>query len=85
MGFIENPQETIRVQFYRNDVDFYYFIIADGVKFEDTLYEGWGVINESGEVIRKAKRMKKMDDTRGLMKAIAHALVYKVFGKLYLQ
>lgn len=77
--------DSPRAHWFRNDVDFFYFIIADGVKFEDTLYPDWGVINENGFVVRRAKRMSKIEDSKKPMKAIAHALVYKVFGKLYLK
>ena len=68
-----------------NYIDFFYLIVADGVKVEPTLYPSWGVINEGGRVIRKAKNMKKKNyDTRDLLTNIAHVLVYKVHGKLYL-
>lgn len=68
--------------------DFYYFIIADGVNIETFLYPSWGVINEKGLVIRKAKRMTKNDPNsswqKDIVRAIGHALVYRVYGKLYL-
>jgi len=64
-------------------IDFYYLIVADGIKVEDSLYPNWGVINENGIVIRRAKRMKRERDTKQLIENIAHVLVYKVFGKLY--
>lgn len=65
-------------------VDFYYIVVADGVKVEDSLYPMFGVINEKGEVVRKAKRMKRNDrENRDLIVAVAHVLVYKVFGKIY--
>lgn len=65
-------------------VDFYYLIVADGVKVEDTLYPSWGVINERGEIIRRAKKMKREGEAHDLVKNVAHVLVYKCFGKLYL-
>ena|SRR3990167_2840582 len=65
-------------------IDFYYFILADGVKISASEYPLWGVINQNGKVIRKAKRMKREKDTKQLIESIAHVLVYKVFGKLYL-
>lgn len=65
-------------------IDFYYFIVADGVLVEDSLYPTWGVINENGKVIRRAKRMSRDGHTQYLLEKIAHVLVYKVFGKLYL-
>lgn len=68
---------------YPNDIDFFYLIIAEGVKVEPTLYPLWGVINENGIVIRKAKRLKKTKDSLDLITDIAHVLVYKVFGKMY--
>jgi hypothetical protein len=70
--------------------DFYYLIVADGVKVEDDLYPRWGVINEQGMVVRKAKRMNKSLGFRealrkDIVRVIAHSLVYRTFGKLYLQ
>lgn len=67
-------------------VDFYYLIVADGVVVEPALYPEFGVINEQGRVIRKAKRIKKSKDYNiiKLLEAIAHVLVYKAYGKLYL-
>lgn len=65
-------------------VDFYYLIVADDMKVEESLYPGWGVINHKGEVIRRAKKMKREGDAYALTKEIAHVLVYKCFGKLYL-
>lgn len=64
-------------------IDFYYLIVADGVKVEDGLYPKWGVINEQGEVIRRAKRYKHNSSFDRLLNVICHNLVYKVFGKLY--
>ena len=65
-------------------IDFYYLIVADGVRVEPELYPNWGVINESGEVIRRAKRMANTESATYLLEKIAHVLVYKVFGKLYI-
>jgi len=66
-------------------IDFYYLVIADGVKVEDTLYPAFGVIDEHGTILRRAKRMKRSDrDNTETIVSIAHVLVYKVFGKLYL-
>lgn len=83
---VEAMGDNPRAHWFRNDVDFFYFIIADGVKFEDTLYPDWGIINEHGAVIRRAKRQKKFAGigVEKLLRAIAHALVYKVYGRLYL-
>lgn len=69
----------------RNDtgIDFYYFIVADGVKVEKKLYPNWGVINKKGTVIRRAKNLKSERKTDWLIENIAHKLVYKVYGKLY--
>jgi hypothetical protein len=69
--------------------DFYYLIVADGVTVEESLYPRWGVINEQGVVVRKAKRMEKALDFRtvwykDVVRVIAHSLVYRTFGKLYL-
>ncbi len=69
---------------YPNDIDFFYFIVVDDVKVEPSLYPLWGVINENGTVIRKARRLKKTRDSSGLIINVAHVLVYKVFGKMYL-
>ena len=70
---------------YPNDIDYFYFIVADGVGVEPTLYPLWGVMDERGKVLRKAKKMKKINDTSlKLITDIAHVLVYKNFGKLYL-
>lgn len=69
---------------YQNNIDFFYFIVADGVEVEPSLYPLWGVINEYGKVIRKAKRLKKTKDSLDLITNMAHVLVYKVFGKLYI-
>jgi len=65
-------------------IDYYYLIVADGVKVEEDLYPGWGIINEKGEVVRRAKRMKREGDCKRLIIEVAHVLVYKCFGKLYL-
>lgn len=69
---------------YDTGVDFYYVIVADGVVVEPSLYPMWGVLDQRGNVIRKAKRMKRATkDTKSVAEAIAHVLVYKVYGKLY--
>lgn len=71
----------------RPHTDFYYLIVADGVDVEALLYPLWGVMNEHGKIIRRAKRLKpenKEQLHKGLMRELAHVLVYKVFGKLYL-
>jgi hypothetical protein len=70
--------------------DFYYLIVASKVTVEDDLYPRWGVINEQGIVVRKAKRMNKALRFRAawykdVVRLIAHSLVYRTFGKLYLQ
>lgn len=72
-------------------VDFYYLIVADGVKVEDSLYPNWGVLDERGNVIRRAKRYVWKDGdsyikdiTKWHLRNIAHALVYRVYGKMYL-
>jgi len=65
-------------------IDFYYLIVASGVVVEDSLYPQWGVIDENGNVIRKAKRYKHNIDRAKYIQQIAHVLVYKYFGKLYL-
>jgi len=67
-----------------NDIDYFYFIIADGIKIDKDLYPTWGVIDERGKVIRRAKQMKKGRDCFELVNNIGHNLVYKVHGKLYL-
>ena len=70
---------------YDNHIDYYYLIVADGVKVEPELYPEWGVINQKGEVVRKAKRIKRTpnyDPTHYLVN-IAHVLVYKAYGKIY--
>lgn len=64
-------------------VDFYYFILANGVNIKEDEYPMFGVLNENGEIKRRAKRMKRNGDTKRLMQNIAHVLVYKTFGKLY--
>lgn len=64
-------------------IDFYYLILADGVKISKEEYPMFGVINEEGRVIRRGRRMKKEGDNMAIIKSIAHVLVYKVFGKLY--
>jgi len=71
---------------YDLQIDQYYLIVADGVKVEPELYPMWGVINEQGEVVRRAKRILRTEDFdhKHYMEAISHVLVYKHFGKLYL-
>lgn len=65
-------------------IDFYYIIVAHGVKVEKALYPAFGVLDEDGNVLRKAKRMTRNERTnRDLIVAVAHVLVYKVFGKMY--
>jgi hypothetical protein len=69
--------------------DVYYLIVADGITVEDDLYPEWGVIGEDGFVRRKAKRMKRDYQEQKLTqksieRVIAHSLVYRVYGKLYL-
>lgn len=68
------------------NIDFYYIIVADGITVEPELYPGWGVLDERGKVIRRPKRMQVSDayDPKHYLEAIAHVLVYKVFGKMYL-
>jgi hypothetical protein len=64
---------------------YYYLIVADGVTVEPSLYPMWGVIDERGKVIRKAKRLTTArEHYRDLARDIAHVLVYKTYGKLYL-
>jgi len=68
--------------------NFYYLIVADGIKVEDTLYPEWGVLNEAGEVVRRAKRKEIPESInpkylKSIERSIAHSLVYRVFGKLY--
>jgi hypothetical protein len=65
-------------------IDFYYIIVAEGMEVEATLYPHFGVINHKGEVIRKAKRMKREGDIQQLLINTAHVLVYKAYGKLYI-
>lgn len=67
-----------------HDVDYYYLIVADGVKVEPELYPEWGVLDERGKVLRRAKRMRKADGIAQHVEAIAHALVYRHYGKMYL-
>ncbi len=69
-------------------IDFFYLYVAKGIVVEPNLYPAWGVIQE-GKVSRKAKRMvhesPHTDQAREkLIHAIAHRLVYQVFGKLYM-
>lgn len=65
-------------------IDFYYLMIDDNINVEAVLYPHFGVINERGQIIRKAKRMKRIErDNAATIEAIAHVLVYKVYGKLY--
>lgn len=65
-------------------IDFYYLVVSDGVKVENSLYPRFGVLNEHGVVVRKASRFKT-DRTGGEhMARIAHRLVYQVYGKMYL-
>lgn len=70
---------------YDMNIDQYYLIVADGVTVEPELYPMWGVINEQGKVIRRAKRIPRTAsfDHKHYLEAIAHVLVYKHFGKLY--
>lgn len=66
-------------------IDFYYIMVADGITVEDTLYPSFGVLDERGNILRKAKRMKRLDhDNLQTLEAIAHVLVYKAYGRLYL-
>ena len=69
---------------YPNDIDFFYFIVTDELEIEPTLYPLWGVISEKGKVIRRATKMRKEKDALDLITDIAHVLVYKAFGKMYL-
>jgi hypothetical protein len=65
-------------------IDFYYIVVADGVTVEPALYPMFGVIDEHGKILRRAKRMKRNETkNKDLIVAVAHVLVYKVFGKLY--
>lgn len=66
------------------DIDFYYLIVADGVLVEPELYPNWGVISESGKTLRRAKRYRTRGEFWRHYEAIAHVLIYKAFGKLYL-
>jgi hypothetical protein len=63
---------------------------ASPCRLQDDLYPRWGVINEQGIVVRKAKRMNKAAGFRtawhkDVVRVVAHSLVYRTFGKLYLQ
>ena len=69
---------------YNKDIDFYYLIVSDTLIIPNDIYPKWGVINSKGKVIRRAKRFKKKSNGNDLIIAIAHKLVYKVFGKMYL-
>lgn len=71
---------------YNLGVDYYYLIVADTVKVEPELYPEWGVLNEKGEVMRRAKKMPRPEhyDHRLYLENIAHVLVYKAYGKMYL-
>lgn len=65
-------------------IDFYYIVVADGVKVKPSLYPDFGVIDERGSVVRRAKRMIRRDKSvEFIMTTVAHVLVYKVYGKLY--
>lgn len=66
-------------------IDFYYIVVAEGLVVEDSLYPHFGVINHKGEIVRRARRMKRVDGerTKSALSAIAHVLVYKCYGKLY--
>jgi hypothetical protein len=83
---LEECPQCLQIEQKNGDtgIDYYYLIVADGVKVEDHLYPEWGIISENGTTLRKAKCMKREGDTQKLMLNIAHVLVYKVFGKLYL-
>lgn len=66
-------------------IDFYYIMVAEGLKVEDTLYPLFGVLDAKGNIVRKAKRMKRPDKNNlATVEAVAHVLVYKVYGKMYL-
>lgn len=71
---------------YNLGIDYYYIIVADGVKVEPELYPEWGVINQKGEVVRRAKKMPRPETYSHALylEAIAHVLVYKAYGKFYL-
>jgi hypothetical protein len=66
-------------------IDFYYIVVADGLVVEDALYPTFGVINHKGDLVRRAKRMKRNGNerTKDALIAAAHVLVYKAYGKLY--
>lgn len=78
---------SYRASVERPAVDFYYLIVADGVAVEAALYPMWGVLSQDGVVLRKAKRIippvAAHEIRARLPHAIAHVLVYKVFGKMY--
>jgi hypothetical protein len=66
-------------------IDFYYIIVAEGLTVEKELYPMFGVINHKGEIVRKAKRMIRNErKNRDLIVNVAHVLVYKAYGKLYI-
>ncbi len=66
-------------------VDFYYIAVADGVTVEPELYPMFGVIDGRGTILRKAKRMQRNERAnRDLIVSVAHVLVYKSYGKLYI-
>lgn len=66
-------------------IDFYYIVVAEGLKVEPTLYPLFGVIDHKGNIVRRAKRMKKLGDNRvhEALVSASHVLVYKAYGKLY--
>jgi len=71
---------------YNLGIDYYYVIVAEGVTVEPELYPMWGVINQKGEVVRRAKKMPRPENYSHALylEAIAHVLVYKAYGKMYL-
>jgi len=46
---------------HRFIADFFYFVLADGLDIKDK-YPHWGIINEHGEVVRRAKRIPRCDE-----------------------
>lgn len=79
-------ERCIEIDKRRGDtgIDFYYIIVAEGLKVEPELYPGFGVLDHKGNLVRRAKRMKNDRATlHATVMSIAHVLVYKAYGKLY--
>lgn len=80
---VDAQLSTIMFNKLTHPYDFTYFVLAAGLSLADDEYPEWGVINSSGEVVRKAKRRKYIiKDMMEIWKKIAHTCTYRAYDPI---